>query len=103
VNCVEHVDPGFITVLTKANEPGLELFNTSSDSWIQMESVMEDNQVVVLIGETLNRLSNGRYKGVLHRVGKSSASRYNMALELRPKVPIYYDWSTLISKENNIL
>jgi isopenicillin N synthase-like dioxygenase len=96
---VEHVDPGFITVLGKANVNGLE-FLDSDNNWVELEPLMKENDVIVLIGETFQRLSDGKYKGALHRVGRGDRSRYNLALEVRPKIPIYHAWNTLKSNKS---
>lgn len=71
---------------------GLELMESNSNEWIPVEDSMREDEVMILAGETLQRLTDMQVKGALHRVGKSTASRINLIYELRPKEPIYYPW-----------
>jgi len=53
--------------------------------------------IIVLLGETLQRATNNKLKGVLHRVGKATNTRTNLTFEFRSREPIYYPWT---SEEN---
>eukprot|EP01114_Cavostelium_apophysatum_P021566 TRINITY_DN7568_c0_g1_i1.p1 TRINITY_DN7568_c0_g1~~TRINITY_DN7568_c0_g1_i1.p1 ORF type:complete len:286 (-),score=34.91 TRINITY_DN7568_c0_g1_i1:6-863(-) len=94
-NCAEHTDPGLITVLGKGTSFGLEVTDLKSGSYLGVEQFMEDGRdLLVLPGETLQRLTGGKVRGNLHRVVKNGQSRINMAYEMRPKAPIYYPWDS---------
>eukprot|EP01116_Phalansterium_solitarium_P010583 TRINITY_DN2551_c0_g1_i1.p1 TRINITY_DN2551_c0_g1~~TRINITY_DN2551_c0_g1_i1.p1 ORF type:complete len:285 (-),score=2.21 TRINITY_DN2551_c0_g1_i1:141-995(-) len=98
-NCAAHVDPGLITVLAKASAPGLEVFEPCLSRYcINVEQFLGDHDVLVLNGESLHRLSDGQFRGCLHKVGKSTVPRINLTYELRPRVPVYYPWPTLLDR-----
>jgi len=94
-NCIPHVDPGLVTVLAKATTPGLELQHPITETWTIIENYIQDNHIILLPGETLQRLTDNQFKGNLHRVGKASRDRINLTYEMRPKHPIYYPWHQL--------
>jgi isopenicillin N synthase-like dioxygenase len=56
---------------------------------------MEDDEVCVLPGETLERLLGKKIKGNLHRVVSGEGSRLNLTFELRPLLPIYHEWGSV--------
>lgn len=98
----------------RANVPGLDIQDPldktlySSDSanfenvtWINFEQFMEETDVVVILGETLQRLSGGKARGTLHRVSEGKQSRYNLIFEIRPLIPIYHSWD--VAKQEEIL
>ncbi|EOA13706.1 hypothetical protein CARUB_v10026777mg [Capsella rubella] len=58
-----HTDIGAITHLLPNEVPGLQVFK--DEQWLNVEYI--DSAVVVIIGDQLMRMSNGRYKNVLHR------------------------------------
>lgn len=151
-NCVEHTDPGLLTVLARGTQPGLELelrdgntatpccsrnipYHTPGSAaapdlpaaakgavlagssggggggddeaasseeadgdgterqWLLLEPIMEANQVVVLVGETLARATGGKHPAGLHRVIRPpgvNTPRFNMAFELRPLVGVFH-------------
>lgn len=94
-NCVKHVDPGLLTVLTKGSKKGLEVFDSDKNDWYLIENVMKENQLIVIIGESLELLSNRRMHGLLHRVGHfEEGSRLNIAFELRPRKHIFHPWNS---------
>jgi len=94
-NCVQHIDPGLITVLAKSSiSEGLEITEGVTGNWRPIERSMRENDVLVLIGETLERVTDHRVKGNLHRVEKSTKPRLNLTFEMRPRLPIYYPWNS---------
>ncbi|XP_020878146.1 probable flavonol synthase 5 [Arabidopsis lyrata subsp. lyrata] len=58
-----HTDIGAITLLVPNEVPGLQVFK--DEQWLDLEYI--NSAVVVIIGDQLMRMSNGRYKNVLHR------------------------------------
>jgi isopenicillin N synthase-like dioxygenase len=59
-NCIEHIDPGFITVLARSPVVGLEVYE-APDRWTRIEEFMEHDELVVIVGETLERMTAKRY------------------------------------------
>ena len=66
----------------------------SEVAWVTMEPLMQPHQVLVLVGESLRRLTGGVLPACLHRVvhHEEGAARLNAIFELRPSVPIFEAW-----------
>ena len=48
---------------------------------------------VILVGETLERLSGGWHPACVHRVKPTEGQpRFNMAFELRPRCNVWHPW-----------
>lgn len=115
-NCRSHIDPGLATVLCRATEPGLQVLvggprsdgstenfgdfsqGTSGGDdcgegiWVDCEECMDEADVLIIWGESLQRAVGGRLQGCLHRVAPPAAAgapRLSIAFELRPDQPIY--------------
>ncbi|KAK4751526.1 hypothetical protein SAY87_005008 [Trapa incisa] len=58
-----HSDYSIFTILLM-NNPGLEVLDRDVDEWM---SISECDGLLVLVGDHLEVLSNGRYRGVVHR------------------------------------
>ncbi|ESQ31544.1 hypothetical protein EUTSA_v10004668mg [Eutrema salsugineum] len=58
-----HTDFAALALLLPNEVPGLQIFK--DNSWFDVECI--DSAVVVLLGDQIMRMSNGRYKNVLHR------------------------------------
>jgi flavonol synthase len=58
-----HTDFTSMALLVPNEVPGLQVFK--GNSWFDVENV--DSGIVFLIGDQIMRMSNGRYKNVLHR------------------------------------
>ncbi|EOA13705.1 hypothetical protein CARUB_v10026776mg [Capsella rubella] len=58
-----HTDIGAITLLVPNEVPGLQVFK--DEKWLDVEYM--DSAMVVFIGDQLMRMTNGRFKNVLHR------------------------------------
>ncbi|XP_010500784.1 PREDICTED: probable flavonol synthase 5 [Camelina sativa] len=58
-----HTDIGAITLLIPNEVPGLQVFK--DEQWLGVNYI--NSALVVFIGDQLMRISNGRYKNVLHR------------------------------------
>ncbi|XP_010484105.1 PREDICTED: probable flavonol synthase 5 isoform X1 [Camelina sativa] len=63
IGAAVHTDVGAITLLIPNEVPGLQVFK--EEQWLDVEYI--NSAVVVFIGDQLMRMSNGRYKNVLHR------------------------------------
>eukprot|EP00927_Polykrikos_kofoidii_P075203 TRINITY_DN71295_c0_g1_i1.p1 TRINITY_DN71295_c0_g1~~TRINITY_DN71295_c0_g1_i1.p1 ORF type:complete len:390 (+),score=67.49 TRINITY_DN71295_c0_g1_i1:173-1342(+) len=123
--CREHADPGLVTVLCRSTNPALQVRlprqpggtpgrSAEYDAeWHEIESVMDacgseiarkdtnveacnhGLQLLVIVGETLERLSGARLASCRHRVVPASGPRMNIAYELRPNVNVWHPWEEL--------
>ena len=92
-----HRDLGLLSLVIGAS-PGLEVFDTTVGCWVPIEQPPHAGPgltATILVGETLTRLTNGRYAPGRHRVFVPSASsslpttddshyRYSLVFALRP-------------------
>jgi isopenicillin N synthase-like dioxygenase len=62
--------------------------------WVCGESLYNDNQVMVIVGESLCRLTGFLLPACVHRVvhNEDGRDRINAIYELRPSVHIYEEW-----------
>lgn len=86
VRSAAHEDINLITLLISSGEPGLEILRRDR-SWLPIASVPD--QVVVNVGDMLQRLTNHRLPSTTHRVVNppppwSQRSRYSMPFFLHP-------------------
>ena len=128
--CRQHADPGLVTVLCRSSTTGLEvrlplkpggapgIHATYQEEWQDVEEVMdqcaqdagatgrgvEGSEVfcfLVIVGETLERLSAGRHPACLHRVARprrtAAQPRFNMAFELRPRCNVWHPWQQVLA------
>jgi len=83
----QHEDINLITLLVGASADGLEILS-KQDEWVPVTSLPE--QIVVNVGDMLQRLTNDKLKSTTHRVvnpPKSlwGSSRYSIPFFLHPK------------------
>ena len=55
---------------------------------------------LVIVGETLERLSAGHHPACLHRVARTAEPRFNMAFELRPRCNVWHPWQQLLGPQS---
>ena len=67
-----HADSGILTLLQTFGNPGLEM--ELDGKWYQVPNI--PGCLIVNIGETLARMSNGRFKATIHRVIDINQDRY---------------------------
>lgn len=82
-----HEDINLITLLIGASADGLEVM-TKSGEWLPIKAKGED--IVINVGDMLQRLTNNKLKSTTHRVvnpplEKMSTSRYSIPFFLHPK------------------
>ena len=87
VRAAEHEDINLITLLMGASADGLQVLNKSGE-WISVTALPE--QIVVNVGDMLQRLTNNKLKSTTHRVvnpprEKWGASRYSIPFFLHPR------------------
>lgn len=87
IRAEQHEDINLITLLIGASADGLEILS-KQNQWVPVTSLPE--QIVVNVGDMLQRLTNNRLKSTTHRVvnpprEKWGTSRYSIPFFLHPK------------------
>ncbi|MBX2840943.1 MAG: isopenicillin N synthase family oxygenase [Flammeovirgaceae bacterium] len=87
VRAAEHGDINLITLLMGASADGLQVLRRDG-AWIPITAL--PNQIVVNVGDMLDRLTNHKLKSTIHRVvnppkEKMNTSRYSIPFFMHPK------------------
>lgn len=87
IRAEQHEDINLITLLIGASADGLEILS-KQDEWVPVTSLPE--QIVVNVGDMLQRLTNNKLKSTTHRVvnpprEKWGSSRFSIPFFLHPK------------------
>lgn len=87
IRAEQHEDINLITLLVGASADGLQILD-KQDNWVPVTSLPE--QIVVNVGDMLQRLTNNRLKSTTHRVVNPPrdmwhTSRYSIPFFLHPK------------------
>ncbi|HEX8460537.1 MAG TPA: 2-oxoglutarate and iron-dependent oxygenase domain-containing protein [Segetibacter sp.] len=87
IRAEQHEDINLITLLVGASADGLEIL-TKQDEWVGVTSLPE--QIVVNVGDMLQRLTNNKLRSTTHRVVNPKrehwhTSRFSMPFFLHPK------------------
>jgi isopenicillin N synthase-like dioxygenase len=87
IRAEQHEDINLITLLVGASADGLEILS-KQDEWVPVTSLPE--QIVVNVGDMLQRLTNNKLKSTTHRVvnpprEKWGTSRFSIPFFLHPK------------------
>lgn len=87
VRAAEHGDINLITLLMGASADGLQVLRRDG-KWIPITALPE--QLVVNVGDMLERLTNGKLKSTIHRVvnpprEKMNAPRYSIPFFMHPR------------------
>ncbi|MBS1775237.1 MAG: isopenicillin N synthase family oxygenase [Bacteroidetes bacterium] len=87
IRAEQHEDINLITLLVGASADGLQIL-TKQNEWVGVTSLPE--QIVVNVGDMLQRLTNNRLKSTTHRVvnpprEKWDTSRFSIPFFLHPK------------------
>lgn len=103
VRAGEHEDINLITLLMGASADGLEILN-KQNQWVAVTALPE--QIVVNVGDMLQRLTNNRLKSTTHRVvnppkEKWGDSRYSIPFFLHPRSDMRLDCLPSCIDENH--
>ncbi len=87
IRAEQHEDINLITLLVGASADGLQILNNQNE-WVAVTSLPE--QIVVNVGDMLQRLTNNKLKSTTHRVvnpprEKWGSARYSIPFFLHPK------------------
>ena len=87
IRAEQHEDINLITLLVGASAEGLEILSKQNE-WLPIQA--DDGEIVVNVGDMLQRLTNDRLKSTTHRVvnpprEKWHTSRYSIPFFLHPK------------------
>lgn len=87
IRAEQHEDINLITLLVGASADGLQIL-TKQDEWVGVTSLPE--QIVVNVGDMLQRLTNNKLRSTTHRVVNPSrdlwhTSRFSMPFFLHPR------------------
>lgn len=93
VRAAEHEDINLITLLMGASAEGLQVLNKSSE-WVNVTALPE--QIVVNVGDMLQRLTNNKLRSTTHRVinppkEKWGQSRFSIPFFLHPRSEMRLD------------
>lgn len=103
VRAEQHEDINLITLLVGASADGLQVLNKNNE-WISVTALPE--QIVVNVGDMLQRLTNNKLKSTTHRVvnppkEKWGTSRYSIPFFLHPRSDMKLDClKSCVSNEN---
>jgi isopenicillin N synthase-like dioxygenase len=84
VRAAEHEDINLITLLMGASADGLQVLNNNGD-WISVTAL--PNQIVVNVGDMLQRLTNNKLKSTTHRVVNPSNDKWGTS---RFSIPFFF-------------
>jgi isopenicillin N synthase-like dioxygenase len=83
--CMAHQDSGFLTLLPKSTFPGIEILNKSNSFWWSLEDFLEEDDILVYSGRTLEKVTGGVIPATIHRVVRfPGQERFSMPFELKP-------------------
>lgn len=83
--CGAHSDYGCLTILATDSCPGLEIFDRDSDSWIPVTPPRDE--LLVNIGDCLQRWSNNKLRSTRHRVMTAGDRvRYSIPFFFEPRM-----------------
>ncbi len=82
----DHQDIGLLTILPKATVPALEIYDfTDAGEWLAIEDSLSSDELLILAGETLSKITNHYFLASAHRVRNTFSSRISIAYQLRAK------------------
>lgn len=106
IRAEQHEDINLITLLVGASADGLQVLNKNGE-WISVTALPE--QIVVNVGDMLQRLTNNKLKSTTHRVVNPpremwGTSRYSIPFFLHPRSEMRLDClPSCVTEENPML
>jgi isopenicillin N synthase-like dioxygenase len=91
IRAAAHEDINLVTLLVEGTSGGLELLGRDG-AWVPVASLA--GQVVVNVGDMLERATNGRLRSTTHRVSNpadATAARYSMPFFVHPRPEVLLD------------
>ena len=74
-----HEDLGVLTIIPCSPVPALEVIDYEEDcNWINLEQRAKPSEAIVLVGRTLEKMTQGKYQAAPHRVKKSKLKRFSI-------------------------
>lgn len=81
-----HEDLGLLTLVCYTGVPALEIYDFRHDQgWLDIETLQNPDDIIVMTGESLSLLSNGYYLPATHRVRATTKPRLAILYQLRFK------------------
>lgn len=96
--CQVHTDIGHITVIPASNLASLEVMDNTSYLWYNYEEQLCRGDVMILCGETLELLTGGYFRAVVHRVKPTLRDRYSLVYLMRARADAMLDCRALKSR-----
>lgn len=96
--CQIHTDIGLLTLIPASTLPSLEVMDFEEFDWYNFERPLQRDDVMVLCGETLERLSAYYYRAVVHRVCPTLEPRYSLVYLMRARPDAILDSVALQSR-----
>ncbi len=93
-----HEDLVLLTFVCPTNVPGLEIYDFVGDGeWLDVEAQQNPQDVIVMAGEVLAKISNNYYLPASHRVRRPNQDRTSLVYQLRPRDDVILDSKLLTS------
>jgi len=89
--CVAHQDLGLISIVISTNSPALEILDYTNYEWLDIESIVPTFDAIIMVGETLSSLSNGKLLPATHRVRTPENLRTSLVFQLRADPDVLID------------
>lgn len=84
--CQVHTDIGLLTLIPVSTLPSLEVLDCDTYEWYNFEAQLTNtHDVMVLMGETLERATAGFYRAVVHRLSMLSQPRFSLVYLMRAR------------------
>jgi hypothetical protein len=78
-----HQDIGLLTVLPRTLSPALEVYDFSdAGEWLQAEKSLSDDELLILVGETLSKITNYHFIACAHQVVRTPKERISIVYQL---------------------
>lgn len=81
--CLVHRDMGLVSLIPRANLPGLEVLDCSNHKWIEVEKFATRDDIIMIGCQTLDRITNGYFPGNIHRVVGEKDVRTSIVYKMR--------------------